>query len=83
MDDALVLHTFANPELYSSMMQGLDLSPYFLAVAAQKEEKMSRQHPIRWVHANGEETGLSPDLFDVVSLAYVVITVMLNSCMVS
>ncbi|KQJ96376.1 hypothetical protein BRADI_3g22740v3 [Brachypodium distachyon] len=55
----------------SAKAVGLDLSPYFLAVAAQKEEKMSRQHPIRWVHANGEETGLSPDLFDVVSLAYV------------
>ena len=54
------------------MMQGLDLSPYFLAVAAQKEEKLSRPKPIRWVHANGEATGLSSDSFDLVSLAYVV-----------
>ena len=36
------------------MMLGLNLSPYFLAVAAQKEEKLSRPKPIRWVHANGE-----------------------------
>jgi ubiquinone/menaquinone biosynthesis C-methylase UbiE len=54
------------------MMQGLDLSPYFLAVEAQKEEKLSRPKPIRWVHANGEATGLSSDSFDLVSLAYVV-----------
>jgi len=41
-------------------------------VAAQKEEKLSRQNPIRWVHANGEATGLPSDSFDLVSFAYVV-----------
>ena len=41
-------------------------------MAAQKEEKLSRQNPIRWVHANGEATGLPSDSFDLVSLAYVV-----------
>ncbi|KAG2549720.1 hypothetical protein PVAP13_9KG276800 [Panicum virgatum] len=55
----------------SAQAVGLDLSPYFLAVAAQKEEKLSRQNPIRWVHANGEATGLPSDSFDLVSLAYV------------
>ncbi|VAI60517.1 unnamed protein product [Triticum turgidum subsp. durum] len=55
----------------SAKAVGLDLSPYFLAVAAQKEEQLSRQNPIRWVHANGEATGLPPNSFDVVSLAYV------------
>uniref|UniRef100_A0A804NEQ1 Methyltransferase type 11 domain-containing protein n=1 Tax=Zea mays TaxID=4577 RepID=A0A804NEQ1_MAIZE len=35
------------------------------------EEKLSRPKPIRWVHANGEVTGLSSDSFDLVSLAYV------------
>nr|ACG40800.1 CMV 1a interacting protein 1 [Zea mays] len=55
----------------SAQAVGLDLSPYFLAVAAQKEEKLSRPKPIRWVHANGEATGLSSDSFDLVSLAYV------------
>ena len=54
------------------MMQGLDLSSYFLAVVAQREEKLSRPKPIRWVHANGEATGLSSNSFDLVSLAYVV-----------
>jgi ubiquinone/menaquinone biosynthesis C-methylase UbiE len=60
------------------MIKGLDLSPYFLAVAAQKEEQLSRQNPIRWVHANGEATGLPSDSFDVVSLAYVVISIRPN-----
>ncbi|XP_037448163.1 uncharacterized protein LOC119317766 [Triticum dicoccoides] len=55
----------------SAKAVGLDLPPYFLAVAAQKEEQLSRQNPIRWVHANGEATGLPPNSFDVVSLAYV------------
>ncbi|CAM0903998.1 unnamed protein product [Alopecurus aequalis] len=55
----------------SAKAVGLDLSPYFLAVAAQKEEQLSRQNPIRWVHANGEATGLPSHSFDVVSLAYV------------
>jgi ubiquinone/menaquinone biosynthesis C-methylase UbiE len=60
------------------MIKGLDLSPYFLAVAAQKEEQLSRQNPIHWVHANGEATGLPSNSFDVVSLAYVVISIRPN-----
>ncbi|KAK3157371.1 hypothetical protein QOZ80_2AG0120560 [Eleusine coracana subsp. coracana] len=55
----------------SAKAVGLDLSPYFLAVAGQKEENLSRQNPIRWVHANGEDTGLPSDSFDLISLAYV------------
>ncbi|XP_010279097.1 PREDICTED: uncharacterized protein LOC104613100 isoform X1 [Nelumbo nucifera] len=51
---------------------GLDLSPYFLAVAQFKEkERAPRKNPIRWVHANGEATGLPSESFDLVSLAYV------------
>ncbi|PWZ12439.1 40S ribosomal protein S8 [Zea mays] len=55
----------------SAQAVGLDLSSYFLAVVAQREEKLSRPKPIRWVHANGEATGLSSNSFDLVSLAYV------------
>uniref|UniRef100_A0A0D9XI85 Methyltransferase domain-containing protein n=1 Tax=Leersia perrieri TaxID=77586 RepID=A0A0D9XI85_9ORYZ len=55
----------------SAKAVGLDLSPYFLAVAAHKEEKLPRKNPIRWVHANGEATGLPSNSFDLVSLAYV------------
>lgn len=54
-------------------MQGLDLSPYFLSVAQFKEKKrFPRKNPISWIHANGEDTGLSSNSFDIVSLAYVV-----------
>eukprot|EP00252_Welwitschia_mirabilis_P009422 TRINITY_DN219_c0_g1_i1.p1 TRINITY_DN219_c0_g1~~TRINITY_DN219_c0_g1_i1.p1 ORF type:complete len:397 (+),score=76.65 TRINITY_DN219_c0_g1_i1:188-1378(+) len=52
---------------------GLDLSPYFLAVAQYKEKKgPQRRKPIKWLHAKGEETGLSCASFDIVSLAYVI-----------
>ncbi|XP_058105689.1 uncharacterized protein LOC131249130 isoform X3 [Magnolia sinica] len=51
---------------------GLDLSPYFLAVAQYKDKrKAPRTNPIRWIHANGEATGLPSNSFDIVSLAYV------------
>ncbi|KAK9285835.1 hypothetical protein L1049_025036 [Liquidambar formosana] len=51
---------------------GLDLSPYFLAVAQFKEnQRAPRKNPIRWTHANGEDTGLPSKSFDLVSVAYV------------
>ncbi|OAY69162.1 Demethylmenaquinone methyltransferase [Ananas comosus] len=55
----------------SAKATGLDLSPYFLAVAEYKEKKIKRKNPIRWVHANGEATGLPSKSFDLVTLAYV------------
>jgi SAM-dependent methyltransferase len=58
------------------LLQGLDLSPYFLAVAQFKEKKRSpRENPISWIHAIGEDTGLSSNSFDIVSMAYVVCVV--------
>ncbi|PIA30442.1 hypothetical protein AQUCO_05500011v1 [Aquilegia coerulea] len=57
----------------SAKVTGLDLSPYFLAVAQFKEkETASRKNPISWIHANGEDTGLPSNSFDLVSLAYVI-----------
>ncbi|KAF5449919.1 hypothetical protein F2P56_030318 [Juglans regia] len=56
----------------SAKVTGLDLSPYFLAVAQFKEKKrFPRKNPISWIHANGEDTGLSSNSFDIVSMAYV------------
>lgn len=53
--------------------QGLDLSPYFLAVAKYKEKKSPKQsNSFQWIHANGENTGLDSQSFDIVSIAYVV-----------
>ena len=55
------------------LLQGLDLSPYFLAVAQHKEKKRGpRKVPIRWIHAKGEDTGLPSKSFDLVSIAFVV-----------
>nr|GMD92745.1 uncharacterized LOC107793530 [Ipomoea batatas] len=51
---------------------GLDLSPYFLAVAQFKEKNSDRKkNPTRWIHANGEDTGLPSKSFDLVSISYV------------
>ncbi|RYQ87132.1 hypothetical protein Ahy_B09g094604 isoform A [Arachis hypogaea] len=51
---------------------GLDLSPYFLAVAQYKAKRgLPRKYPIRWIHANGEDTGLPAKSFDIVSISYV------------
>ncbi|XP_061367318.1 uncharacterized protein LOC133310403 isoform X2 [Gastrolobium bilobum] len=56
----------------TAKVTGLDLSPYFLAVAQQKEKRGTpRKFPIRWIHANGEETGLPSKSFDLVSIAFV------------
>ncbi|MGB3493705.1 MAG: class I SAM-dependent methyltransferase [Elainellaceae cyanobacterium] len=51
-------------------MTGVDLSPYFLAVAAYRDRH--RVHTpsspaATWVHAPAEETGLPADSFDLVS----------------
>ncbi|WRX09595.1 Methyltransferase type 11 - like 4 [Theobroma cacao] len=56
----------------SAKVTGLDLSPYFLSVAQFKEKKRaSRENPIRWIHAAGEDTGLPSKSFDLVSFSYV------------
>ncbi|KAK4420917.1 Adaptin ear-binding coat-associated protein 2 [Sesamum alatum] len=56
----------------SAKVTGLDLSPYFLAVAQYKDNKINQgTEPIRWIHGNGENTGLPSKSFDLVSIAYV------------
>lgn len=51
---------------------GLDLSPYFLAVAQYKEKRRPlREKPIKWIHANGEATGLPSASLDIVSSSFV------------
>ncbi|MCS6960535.1 MAG: class I SAM-dependent methyltransferase [Pseudanabaenaceae cyanobacterium SKYGB_i_bin29] len=44
---------------------GLDLSPYFLAIAQLEPS------PIQWVHAPAEQTGLPDRSFDLVSLSLI------------
>jgi SAM-dependent methyltransferase len=47
----------------AAAVTGLDLSPYFLAVAAYRAKAL----PIRWLHRPAEATHLPPESFDLVS----------------
>ncbi|WGV25362.1 class I SAM-dependent methyltransferase [Halotia branconii] len=61
------LSTFALQKVYPhAKITGLDLSPYFLAVANYRAQK--RQTKINWVHAAAESTGLANASFDLVSI---------------
>lgn len=61
------LSTFALQALYpQAKITGLDLSPYFLAVADYNSQQ--RNADINWVHAAGEATGLPDASFDLVSI---------------
>ncbi|KAK1413183.1 hypothetical protein QVD17_34954 [Tagetes erecta] len=56
----------------SAKLTGLDLSPYFLAVAKYKEKRRpNSSNSFQWIHANGEDTGLDSQSFDIVSISYV------------
>ena len=60
------MSTFALQELYpSANITGIDLSPYFLAVAQYNARQ--RHVQINWKHAAAEATGLPDASFDLVS----------------
>jgi SAM-dependent methyltransferase len=64
------MSTFALQDCYpSARLVGLDLSPYFLAIAQLQAQQQQRQ--VRWVHAAAEATGLPETSFDLVSLCLV------------
>ncbi|WP_208345291.1 class I SAM-dependent methyltransferase, partial [Aetokthonos hydrillicola] len=50
----------------NAKVTGLDLSPYFLAVAQYRTRQ--RHYDINWVHAAAESTGLPDASFDLVSI---------------
>jgi ubiquinone/menaquinone biosynthesis C-methylase UbiE len=61
------LSTFAMQEIYpNAKITGLDLSPYFLAVANYRAQQ--RQAKINWLHAQAESSGLPDASFDLVSI---------------
>jgi ubiquinone/menaquinone biosynthesis C-methylase UbiE len=61
------LSTFTLQEVYpQANITGLDLSPYFLAVANYRTQQ--RQAKINWIHAAAESTGLPNTGFDLVSI---------------
>lgn len=60
------MSTFALQAVYpQAKITGLDLSPYYLAVAQYRSEQ--RHAKINWLHATGESTGLADASFDLVS----------------
>ncbi len=67
------MSTFAIQDIYpQANTVGVDLSPYFLAVAQyrsqQKQAELSNQKSPTWVHAAAESTGLPGNAFDLVSI---------------
>jgi ubiquinone/menaquinone biosynthesis C-methylase UbiE len=64
---AVGLSTFALQIVYpQAKVTGLDLSPYFLAVANYRSQE--RQANINWVHGQAESTGIVDASFDLVSI---------------
>jgi len=64
---AVGLSTFALQAAYpQAKITGLDLSPYFLAVANYRSQEHQTQ--INWVHAQAESTGCTNASFDLVSI---------------
>jgi ubiquinone/menaquinone biosynthesis C-methylase UbiE len=60
------MSTFSLQSAYpQAKITGLDLSPYYLAVANYRARQ--RQTAIQWVHAGAETTGLPDSSFDLIS----------------
>ncbi len=60
------MSTFALQQIYpQAKITGMDLSPYYLAVAKYRAQERDAQ--INWKHAAAEETGLPDASFDLVS----------------
>ena len=64
------MSTFALQAIYpQSQITGLDLSPYFLAVANYRSQKSPQyQNSINWLHAAAESTGMPDNSYDLVSI---------------
>ena len=64
------MSAFALQEIYpEASMTGVDLSPYFLAVAKYRNQKKPQK--VNWIHAAAESTGLPSATFDLVSACLV------------
>lgn len=64
------MSTFALQEIYpQAKLTGVDLSPYFLAVAKYRDRQKDKQ--VNWLHAAAESTGLPSASFDLVSACLV------------
>ncbi len=62
------MSTFALQKTFpNAKITGVDLSPYFLAIADYQTQRSGSQNPPTWVHAAAESTGLPSASFDLVS----------------
>lgn len=62
------MSTFALQAVYpDAQLTGIDLSPYFLAIARYRSSQNENTKPITWIHATAEATGLPDASFDLVS----------------
>lgn len=59
-------HYYQSTQSHPVRTVGLDLSPYMLAVAEQRDSN----HEIAWLHANAEATDLPDRSFDLVTLQF-------------
>jgi len=66
MSTETLARTFPGAEV-----MGVDLSPYFLAVARYRHQQGNSALPLRWHHAAAEETGLPAASVDLVSVCLV------------
>ncbi len=65
------MSSLALQEIYpQAQVTGVDLSPYFLAVAQYRSQNY-KQTPIHWLHCAAENTGLPNNNFDFVSACLV------------
>lgn len=67
------MSTYALQETFpDAQLTGVDLSPYFLAIATYNTQKQSNwKYLPQWVHAPAESTGLPSAAFDLVSLCLI------------
>ncbi|KAM3090749.1 class I SAM-dependent methyltransferase [Phormidesmis sp. 146-35] len=62
------MSTFKLQETFpDARVMGVDLSPYFLAIAQYRTQELAPQNPPVWLHAAAESTGLPSASFDLVS----------------
>lgn len=66
------MSTFALQDLYpQAEITGLDLSPYFLAIAHYNSQSQPQRHQIKWLHAAAEAVPLEDQSLDLITLSLV------------
>jgi ubiquinone/menaquinone biosynthesis C-methylase UbiE len=66
------MSTFALQATFpDAKITGLDLSPYFLAIAARNCKENSERQKIEWIHAAAEQIPLSDRSFDLITMSLV------------